>query len=192
MSESKVTANEAPVSLESMAERVALLESRLAEVEENQPEDRVSLVVFSGELDKVLAAFVIATGAAAVGQQVSMFFTFWGLNALKRDSKLAGKNFFEKMMGVMSPVGTEQLPVSTMNYFGIGAKMLRKMMKDKNVASLEEMMDLARELDVKMVACEMSRDVMGISDEELVDGLESGGVGSFLGDSLTSKASLFI
>lgn len=192
MSESKVTANEAPVSLESMAERVALLESRLAEVEENQPEDRVSLVVFSGELDKVLAAFVVATGAAAVGQQVSMFFTFWGLNALKRDSKLAGKNFFEKMMGVMSPVGTEQLPVSTMNYFGIGAKMLRKMMKDKNVASLEEMMDLARELDVKMVACEMSRDVMGISDEELVDGLESGGVGSFLGDSLTSKASLFI
>ncbi len=173
-------------------QRIALLESRLAEVEDNQPEDKVSMVVFSGELDKVLAAFVIATGAAAVGQEVSMFFTFWGLNALKKQSKLAGKNVFEKMMGVMSPAGTEQLPVSKMNYFGVGAKMLRKMMKDKNVASLEEMMELARELGVKMVACEMSKDVMGIRDEELIDGLESGGVASFLGDSLTSKASLFI
>ncbi len=192
MSEAKVSTNDSSVSLDGMAQRLALLESRLTELEETQPDDRVSLVVFSGELDKVLAAFVIATGAAAVGQEVSMFFTFWGLSALKKTSTLAGKNFFEKMMGVMSPAGTEQLPVSKMNYFGIGAKMLRKMMKDKNVASLEEMMELSRELGVKMVACEMSRDVMGISDEELVDGLESGGVGSFLGDSLRSRASLFI
>ena len=179
-------------SLGSLEQRIALLESRLSEVEGNQPEDKVSMVVFSGELDKVLAALVIATGAAAVGQEVSMFFTFWGLNALKKDSRLAGKNFFEKMMGVMSPVGTKQLPVSKMNYFGVGAQMLRKMMKDKNVASIEEMMDLARELGVKMTACEMSRDVMGIHDDELIDGLEAGGVGSFLGDSLTSKASFFI
>ncbi len=186
------TSTQEPASLESMAERLSHLESRLAELEQDQPDDRVSLVVFSGELDKVLAAFVIATGAAAVGQEVSMFFTFWGLNALKKKSSLAGKNAFEKMMGLMSPVGTEQLPVSKMNYFGIGAKMLRKMMQDKNVASLEEMMELSRELGVKMVACEMSRDVMGIKDEELIDGLESGGVGSFLGDSLTSKTSLFI
>ncbi len=178
--------------LAALAERLTALESRLAEVEERQPEDRVSLVVFSGDLDKVLAAFVIATGAAAVGQQVSMFFTFWGLSALKRDTRLAGKSFFEKMMAVMSPSGSKDLPVSKMNYFGVGAKMLRKMMQDKNVSSLEEMFEMAQDLGVKMVACEMSRDVMGISTDELVGGLECGGVASFLADSLNSRASLFI
>ncbi len=175
-----------------LRERLAQLESRVAELEARQPEDRVSMVVFSGDLDKVLAAFVIATGAAAVGQEVSMFFTFWGLNALKKRSQLAGKRLFERMMAVMSPSSSLELPVSKMNYFGIGAKMLRKMMADKNVSSLEEMMEMARELGVKMVACEMSRDVMGIRDDELVDGLESGGVGSFLGDALDSRATLFI
>lgn len=192
MPETEVKSDIQSVSLDSVSERIASLEARLAELEESQPEDRVALVVFSGELDKVLASFVIATGAAAVGQEVSMFFTFWGLNALKKDTRLSGKTFFEKMMGAMSPSGSTELPVSKMNYFGVGAKMLRKMMKDKNVASLEEMMALAQELGVKMVACEMSRDVMGIGDDELIDGLESGGVGSFLGDSLTSRTSLFI
>jgi peroxiredoxin family protein len=177
---------------DAILDRLAKLEDRLAALEENQPEDRVSMVVFSGDLDKVLAAFVIATGAAAVGQEVSMFFTFWGLNALKKETRLAGKTFFEKMMGAMSPGSSLELPVSKMNYFGVGAKMLRKMMSDKKVSSLEEMMELSRELGVKFVACEMSRDVMGIGDEELVDGLESGGVAAFLGDSLRSRASLFI
>ena len=177
---------------DALATRVAELERRLAELEERQPDDRVSMVVFSGDLDRVLAAFVIATGAAAVGQQVSMFFTFWGLNALKRDTRISGKSFFEKMMAVMSPDASTELPVSKMNYFGVGAKMLRKMMADKNVASLEEMMAMAQELGVKMVACEMSRDVMGIGIDELIDGLESGGVASFLGDALDSRASLFI
>ena len=176
----------------SLEARLTVLENRLAELEGRQPEDQVAMVVFSGDLDKVLAAFVVATGAAALGQQVSMFFTFWGLNALKKESLLAGKSLFERMMSVMSPSTSQGPPVSKMNYFGIGAKMLRKMMRDKNVASLEEMMELARDLGVKMVACEMSRDVMGIRDEELVDGLELGGVGSFLGDALSSRATLFI
>ena len=175
-----------------LQQRLSELEGRLAELEDRQPEDKVSMVVFSGDLDKVLAAFVVATGAAALGQEVSMFFTFWGLNALKRESQLAGKSLFERMMGLMSPAGSLELPVSKMNYFGIGAKMLRKMMRDKNVSSLEEMMEMSREMGVKMVVCEMSRDVMGIHDEELVDGLESGGVGSFLGDALNSRATLFI
>jgi peroxiredoxin family protein len=191
MSITETGAQEA-VSLEGLSTRLAALENRLAEVEEKQPEDRVSLVVFSGDLDKVLAAFVLATGAAAVGQEVSMFFTFWGLGALKRDTQLTGKSFFEKMMAVMSPGNSRELPVSRMNFFGVGAKMLRKMMQDKNVSSLEEMFAMAQELGVKMVACEMSRDVMGIADEELVSGLECGGVASFLGDSLNSRTSLFI
>jgi peroxiredoxin family protein len=175
-----------------LEQRLAQLESRLDELEERQPADQLAMVVFSGDLDKVLAAFVIATGAAAVGQEVSMFFTFWGLNALKKDTQLAGKSLFERMMAVMSPSSSAGLPVSKMNYFGVGAKMLRKMMRDKNVSSLEEMMEMARELGVKMVTCEMSRDVMGIHDEELVGGLETGGVGAFLGDALNSRATLFI
>jgi peroxiredoxin family protein len=177
---------------ESLEERLAALEKRLESLESSQPEDQIALIVFSGDLDKVLAAFVIATGAAALGQQVSMFFTFWGLSVLKKKSKLGGKDLFEKMMAMMSPSSSTELPVSQMNYFGVGAKMLRKMMKDKNVASLEEMMELGQEMGVKMLACEMSRDVMGISDEELIDGLEPAGVGTFLGDSLRSRTNLFI
>lgn len=179
-------------STEELVQRLAALEGRIAELEEARPADRVSLVIFSGDLDRVLAGFILATGAAAVGQEVSMFFTFWGLTALKKTTKLEGKSFFEKMMAVMSPGSSQDLPVSRMNYFGVGAKMLRRMMKDRNVASLEEMMELARELEVKMVACEMSREVMGIGDDELVDGLEVGGVASFMADALDSRASLFI
>lgn len=168
------------------------LEKRLAQVEERTPEDRVALVVFSGDLDKVLGAFVIATGAAAMGQQVSMFFTFWGLSVLKKGTDLGGKTLFQRMMALMSPGSSKSLPVSRMNYFGVGAKMLRAMMKEKNVSSLEEMIALAQELGVRMIACEMSRDVMGIKESELASGIECGGVAAFLADSLKSRTSLFI
>ncbi len=177
---------------EALAARLTSLEERLGRLEATQPEDKVAIVVFSGDLDKVLASFVIATGAAALGQEVSMFFTFWGLNVLKKQRKLGGKNLFEKMMAMMSPASSKELPVSQMNYFGVGAKMLRKMMADKNIASLEEMMEMAREMGVKLLACEMSRDLMGISDEELIPGLEPAGVASFLGESLRSRTNLFI
>lgn len=180
------------VDMKELLERLSTLEQRVEGLEEAQPEDKVALVVFSGDLDRVLAAFVIATGAAALGQEVSMFFTFWGLSVLKKDSNLSGKGLFEKMMAVMSPGNSTELPVSKMNYFGIGAKMLRQMMKDKNVSSLEEMIEMAREMDVKLLACEMSKDVMGIQDDELIDGLESAGVAAFLGESLTSRTNLFI
>ena len=173
-------------------ERLTALEKRLEQVEEALPEDKVALVVFSGELDRVLAAFVIATGAAAMGQEVSMFFTFWGLSVLKNESSLKGKNLFEAMMSVMSPGSTRELPVSKMNYFGAGAKMLRKMMADKNVSSLEEMIEMSQEMGVKMLACEMSREVMGIQDDELINGFESAGAASFLAESLRSRTNLFI
>jgi peroxiredoxin family protein len=181
-----------PSRMQALEEKLRDLEKRLAQVEGQVAEDRVALVVFSGDLDRVLAAFVIATGAAAMGQQVSMFFTFWGLSVLKKDSQLSGKTLFQKMMTLMSPGSSNSLPVSKMNYFGVGAKMLRSMMKEKNVSSLEEMISLARELGVRMIACEMSRDVMGIKESELVAGLECGGVASFLADSLKSRTSLFI
>jgi peroxiredoxin family protein len=181
-----------PSRMEALEEKLRDLEKRLAHVEGQVAEDRVALVVFSGDLDRVLAAFIIATGAAAMGQQVSMFFTFWGLSVLKKDKQLSGKTLFQKMMALMSPGSSKSLPVSKMNYFGVGAKMLRSMMKEKNVSSLEEMISLARELGVRMIACEMSRDLMGIKESELVAGLECGGVASFLADSLKSRTSLFI
>lgn len=192
MSVSDVTSSGKSVSAESLVERLTALETRLEALEESQPDDKVAIIVFSGDLDRVLAAFIIATGAAALGQEVSMFFTFWGLSVLKKRNSLADKNIFEKMMAVMSPGNSEELPMSQMNYFGVGAKMLRKMMKDKNVSSLEEMMEMAREMDVKLLACEMSRDLMGVGDEELMDGLEPAGVASFLGESLKSRTNLFI
>jgi peroxiredoxin family protein len=192
MGASLETGSAEPAAVPAMEERVRRLEQRMAELEERAPEDRVALIVFSGDLDRVLAAFVIATGAAAMGQQVSMFFTFWGLGVLRKGTELSGKTLMQRMMAVMSPSSSERLPVSRMNYFGVGARMLRSMMKQRNVSSLEEMIALAREMGVRMVACEMSRDVMGIADSELVDGLERGGVATFLGDSLRSRTSLFI
>lgn len=189
-SEARLVAD--PSQMQALEEKLRDFEKRLAHVEEQVSEDRVALVVFSGDLDRVLAAFIIATGAAAMGQQVSMFFTFWGLSVLKKDKQLSGKTLFQKMIALMSPRSSKSLPVSTMNYFGVGAKMLRSMMKAKNVNSLEEMIALARELGVRMIACEMSRDLMGIKEPELVAGLECGGVASFLADSLKSRTSLFI
>jgi peroxiredoxin family protein len=189
-SEARLVAD--PSQMQALEEKLRDFEKRLAHVEGQVSEDRVALVVFSGDLDRVLAAFIIATGAAAMGQQVSMFFTFWGLSVLKKDKQLSGKTLFQKMIALMSPRSSKSLPVSTMNYFGVGAKMLRSMMKAKNVNSLEEMIALARELGVRMIACEMSRDLMGIKEPELVAGLECGGVASFLADSLKSRTSLFI
>lgn len=192
MSVSDVTSGNETFTLEALQEQLSALEKRVGQVEESLPEEKVSLLIFSGELDKVLAAFVIATGAAALGQEVSMFFTFWGLGVLKKKGSLSDKSLFQKMMSVMSPDNTTELPVSKMNYFGVGAKMLRQMMKDRNVDSLEDMIAMAKEMGVVMTACEMSRDVMGISDDELVDGLERGGVAAYLSDSLRSRTNLFI
>ncbi len=178
--------------LEELEEDVRRLAKRLEDLEERMPEDRVTIVVFSGDLDRVLASFIIATGAAAMGQQVSMFFTFWGLNVLKKGRLLSGKTLLQKMMALMSPRSSRDLPVSRMNYFGVGAKMLRTMMKEKNVSSLEDLIVLARELGVRTITCEMSRDVMGVERSELAEEFESGGVACFLGDSLKSRTSLFI
>jgi peroxiredoxin family protein len=177
---------------QALLDRIDALEKRVAEMEAGRPEDKVSMVVFSGDLDRVLAAFVIATGAAAMGQKVDMYFTFWGLTAIKRRTDLAGKSLLQRMMAMMTPGSSETLPVSRMNWFGAGAKMLRMMMKERNVESLEDLMKLARDLGVTIIACDMSQGVMGIRDDELMDDLEHGGVGTFLGSALTSKATLFI
>jgi peroxiredoxin family protein len=172
--------------------RVARLEEQLAQIQQELPENRVSIVVFSGDLDKVLPAFIIATGAAALGMEVSLFFTFWGLSALKKRRVLRGKRLMEKLFALMTPANSQSLGVSKMNFFGIGAKMLRAMMKQKEVASLEELAQMARDMGVRIIACQMSMDVMGIEPDELWDGIEVGGVAAFLADASRSKATLFI
>jgi peroxiredoxin family protein len=175
-----------------LEERIEALEREVAEIKEELPKNRVTMVVFSGELDRVLAAFVIATGAAALGMEVSMFFTFWGLSTLKRRSELKGKNIFEKLLALMTPSGTKEMPLSQLNFFGVGAKLLRFMMNQKDVATLEELIEMAREMGVRMIACQMSMDVMGIRKEELIDGIEVGGAATYLGDAVKSKVTLFI
>jgi len=169
------------------------IEVRIAELRDRVPEDRAAFIVFSGDLDKVLASFVLATGAAAAGLETTMFFTFWGLSVLKKKGAQAGpKSLKERMFAMMTPSGSEKLGTSKMNYFGMGASMLRAMMKDKGIASLEELIALARELDVKMIACTMSMDAMGITKEELADGLEYGGVATFMADASRARVSLFV
>jgi peroxiredoxin family protein len=169
------------------------MDGKLAELRERTVDDAATIIVFSGDLDKVLAGFVLATGAAAAGLQTSMFFTFWGLAALKKKGAAGGpKNIMEKMFALMTPGSTESLPTSKMNYFGMGAVMLRRMMKDKEIASLEELMALAREMDVKMIACTMSMDAMGVGKDELLDGLSYGGVATYMADAVRSRVTLFI
>ena len=169
------------------------LERALQELRERTPEDRAALVVFSGDLDRVMAAFVIATGAAASGLETSMFFTFWGLSVLKKKgARAGGKGLKQRMFALMTPTGPEGLGTSQLNFFGMGAKMLRSMMKEQGIASLEELMGMARELGVKMTACTMSMDAMGIAKEELVGGLEYGGVAAFMADASRARVSLFI
>jgi peroxiredoxin family protein len=179
-------------SLEALQQQVQQLQAQLDALRAQSPDNRLSMVVFSGDLDRVLAAFVIASGAAASGMEVSMFFTFWGLTALRQKRESRGKTLFQKLMGWMTPVGIRGLGVSKMNFGGIGAKMLRTMMRQQGVPQPEEMAQMARELGVRIVACQMSMDVMGIHKEELIDGVEVGGVATFLGEATRSKATLFI
>lgn len=151
----------------------------------------MTMVVFSGDLDKAIAAFIIANGALTMGKKVTMFFTFWGLSILKKKN-LAKKSFIEKMFAMMLPKNSQDLPVSKMNFFGIGAKMIRSVMKKKNIMSLEELIKKAIDSGVNITACTMSMDVMGISEEELIDGINYGGVGQYLGEAEKSNNNLFI
>jgi len=174
-------------------ERLAAIERTLREERLREaPENRVTLVVFSGDLDRQLASLVIATGAAAMGMEVTVFYTFWGLTALKKQSILSGKTLKEKMFVAMTPANLSTMPLSKMNFGGMGRAMLTTMMKEKEIASIEELFAMARDMGVRQVACTMSMDVMGITKEELLDGVVFGGVATFLGDAARSKVSLFI
>jgi len=158
-----------------------------------ETKDGATMVVFSGDLDKAIASFIIATGAASMGKKVTMFFTFWGLNVLrKHDAPDVEKDTLEKMFSMMMPKGTSKLPLSKMNMGGMGAKMITHVMEKKNVDSLDTLIKNAMDLGVEIVACSMSMDVMGLKEEEFIDGVEIGGVASYLGAAEDSGLNLFI
>ncbi len=157
------------------------------------PANNKTLVVFSGDLDKAIASFIIANGAASMGRKVTMFFTFWGLNILRKPEKVkVKKGLIDKMFGFMMPRGSKKLKLSNMNMMGMGAKMIRSVMKNKRVSSLEELIQMAMESGIEIVACQMSMDVMGLKAEELIDGVKIGGVGYYLGEAEEANMNLFI
>lgn len=153
-----------------------------------------TIIVFSGDMDKVFAAFIIANGAAAMGDDVTMFFTFWGLNVLRKPKrqKTSGKSFLQAMFAAMMPRGPGKLTLSHMNFAGAGPKLMKRVMRQQKVMSLDELIAAAREQGVKFEACTMSMDVMGIKAEELIDGLEFVGVASYLAEADEANVNLFI
>ena len=156
-----------------------------------QSVEKASIIVMSGDMDKVMGAFIIATGAAAFDMQVSMFFTFWGLNAIRKGNR-TGTSFMGKMLGLVNPGGIDRLGPSKLNFGGMGRWMFKKMMKSHKVTPLPQLLQQAQDLGVKLTACEMTMNVMEIKKEDLIDGVQIGGVASFIADASESKFSLFI
>lgn len=151
-----------------------------------------TIVVFSNDLDKALAAFIIANGAKASGKNVTMFFTFWGLNILRKPNLSIKKGLLETIFGLMMPKGADRLTLSKMNMGGIGSIMMKYIMKSKNISTLNELIKQAQDNKIKFIACNMSMDVMGIKEEELIDGVEIGGVAKYIAESNSANSNLFI
>jgi peroxiredoxin family protein len=181
--------------MQQMQQRLNELEEKLGTLQANVPQDQVSMVVFSGDLDRMLAAFIIATGAAAMFERVVMFFTFWATPALKDIHKKVEKaDRMAKMFEWMLPKGAGQLKLSKMNMAGAGTRMMKYLMNKKGVMSLEKLMKAAADSGVEIVICEMSMDLMGIRREEIIDypNISIAGVASFLLEAGRSKVTLFI
>lgn len=154
--------------------------------------NKMTIILFSGEMDKAIAAFTLATTAAASGMDVTIFFTFWGLNLLKK-SKFAitkSQNFLQKMFNIFSP---STLPTSKLNMLGLGPWMMKRLMKKTKMATLEELMKLARQLNVKYIACTTSCGILGLSKDNLVEDVdEFAGAATYLASARDSKINLFI
>jgi len=155
--------------------------------------NRATIVVFSGDMDKVFAAFIIGTGCAAAGMDTTLFFTFWGLNAIKKGDPIKANSFLGKMMGVMNRGGINRLNPSRFSFGGIGRILFSKMMGDKKVASLDELRQTLIDLDVHLLACKMSMDVLEIARDDLIPEVEDVvGVATFVKEAAKSKLQLFI
>lgn len=158
-----------------------------------QSPQKTTIVLFSGEMDKAIAAFIIANGAAAYEHEVTIFFTFWGLNALRRDEAVqVKKGWLERAFGFLMPRGAKKLGLSKMNFLGMGPKLIKHVMKKHQALSLPQLIELAQEQGVKLVACTMTMDLLGLQQEELIADVELGGVAAYLGDAADARVNLFI
>ncbi len=154
---------------------------------------RTTIVLFSADYDKVMAAYIIANGAAAYDHEVTIFHTFWGLNALRKEELIpVKKGFLEKIFGKMMPRGADKMSISQMNFAGMGPKMMKHVIKKHNAMTLPQLIDMAEEQEIKLVACTMTMDLLGLQQEELMDGIEYAGVAAYLGDAQDGNVNLFI
>jgi peroxiredoxin family protein len=153
-----------------------------------------TIILFSGDFDKVMAALIIANGAAAMGDDVTIFCTFWGLNAIRKPKKVktSGKSFLQTMFGKMMPRGITKLGMSKMNFLGLGVPLMNKVMKAEGAMTLSQLLEAAQEQGVKLVACTMTMDLLGFKKEELLDGVEYAGVAAYLAEADEANVNLFI
>ena len=165
----------------------------LEEIKEKKP-DRVTLVVLSGDMDKAMAAFIIATGAAAMGMQVTMFFTFWGLNVIrKKGTASSAKDWLRRAFGLLNKGGADDLPLSRFHFGGLGTNMMKKVMKQNRMPGISELLETAQDLGVKMIACTTTLGLMGISKDTLIDGVDQlAGVTTYLAEAKQGSVNLFI
>ncbi|KKI92066.1 hypothetical protein WQ54_11535 [Bacillus sp. SA1-12] len=154
---------------------------------------KTTIVLFSGDYDKAMAAYIIANGAAAYDHEVTIFHTFWGLNALRKNENVpVKKGFMERMFGKMMPRGADKMGLSKMNFAGFGPKMIKETMKKHNAMTLPQLIEMAQDQDVKLVACTMTMDLLGLKEEELLDNIEYAGVAAYLADAEEGNVNLFI
>ncbi|CEG25816.1 DsrE/DsrF/DrsH-like family protein [Bacillus sp. B-jedd] len=154
---------------------------------------KTTIVLFSGDYDKAMAAYIIANGAAAYDHEVTIFHTFWGLNALRKDEPIqAKKGFIEKMFSKMMPRGADRLGLSKMNFAGMGPKMIKEVIRKHNAMTLPQLIEMAREQDIKLIACTMTMDLLGLTEQELLDNIEYAGVAAYLGEAEEGNVNLFI
>ncbi len=165
----------------------------LAELKQTKP-DKVTLVVLSGDMDRVMAALIIATGAAAMGMQVTMFFTFWGLNAIRKENiSSSPKDWLRRAFGWLNKGGASRLPLSRFHFGGLGTTMMKKVMKNNRMPGVPELMEMAKDLDVKMIACTTTLGLMDISKDTLIDGIDQlAGVTTYLAEARHGSVNLFI
>ncbi len=159
----------------------------------NKSNESMTLIVFSNDMDKAMSAFILATGVASTGMKVTMFFTFWGLSLLRKKHYIRkGKTLIERMFGIMLPKGADGTKLSKINFFGIGTLLMKSIMRKKKIPQLEDLMNMAVSLNVKIIACTTSMEIMGIKQDELIDNIDIGGVATYIGEARESAVSLFI
>jgi peroxiredoxin family protein len=174
-----------------LEQRISQLEAKLIEIEPRVPENKVSIILLSGDFDKAMAAFFMANGAAAMGMEVTMFFTFWGCTVIKKGKKLKGKKFLHKMVNLMLPGSSKDLAPSRMSFGGIGRKLFNVMMKG-NMSSLEEQIELAKEAGITFQVCSPSLAIMGFDADEWVVPIDVCGVAAMYDTALKARTAYFI